>query len=108
MIAATAAIVAMLVGVALPMQMVVVMGMLMVVAVGMGMLMAMDLVPMGMLMSVGMGMLMVMSADMIMMKMHDDLSFSFFLYYNPPRPICQSIYDTSSPPGACEIVENGV
>ena len=89
MVTATGAVMLMIVGMALPVQMGMVMGMIVIVGVGMIMGMAVDLIPMGMLVGMGMGMLMVVSTDMVMMKMHSDLSFyiiivAYIIIYPPP------------------------
>ena len=110
MIAATGAVMAMVMGMVMSVEMVMVMGMAVVMAMLVGMLMAVGVTVVGML--VGMGMLMgmiVRTAQMIVVNMHINDSFSFFLHYNNLMPGCQSIYfPVRTPVGACTSPKNAV
>ena len=109
MVAAACTVVAVVMGVTLAVEVVMLMRMGMVMAVGVGVLMGVGMTVVGMLVGMAVAVLMVMSADMIMVKMHKDLSFSFFSYYNSNISGCQRFYFFPlSPMGACEICQNGV
>ena len=85
---------AVLMGLAVGVEMVMVMGMGMLMAVDMGMLVAVGHPVVGVL--VGMGMTMVVDVDallaVIVIEMHMDRSFGFFYYYTRRRGICQRLF----------------
>ena len=110
MTAVALAVVAVVMGMTLTVEVVMLMGMTVVMGVGMSVLMGMGMTVMGMLVGMGMAVLMVVSAaKMIMVNMHIDGSFAFLHYYNNVMPGCQSIYfPRRTPSGACAGAEYAV
>ena len=84
-----AALVGMIMGMIVAVQMIVGVGMLVVMCVAVGVFVGMGNTVMGMLVGMGMVVAVAVTAYMIVIDMHGDISFIFFFYYTRKEPQCQ-------------------